>query len=210
MKTAILVLTLAMTALGVTWYNWGYCESTAAGIVGGDNNWYGVRFTPPDDCSTGNVENIQMWSAATSGYNNAGVRLRIFKFIPSQTYPITEAWSQNYNFTMPATVPAGEWVTYTLNPAFVYIRSESPEFLVAFQSEHAPSQPTWLSMIGYDGEIGTLNRNYVVVGKNMPSPQDWSLSSQGDYMFRIAFSYTPDLTPVLPTSLGNIKATYNQ
>ncbi len=210
MKTFAFILITVITGFSVTIHDWGYCDSPAAGMVGGSNNWYGVHYTPPADCTTGTISQIEMWCGATTGYTNADVRLRIFKFLPSMTNPITEAWSGNYNFDIPDTGPTGNWVTFNLSTPFAYVRSVSPDFLVAFQSEHAPSQPTWVSKIGYDGTLGTPNRNWRAVNVNMPAPSDWAISPQGDYMFRLTFTYTPQLTPVLPTSLGNIKAVYNQ
>jgi len=209
MKTALLILTISLAAFGVTLNDWGYCDSPAAGVAGGNNNWYGVRFTPPDDCNTGTISQIKMWTASSAGFTNPTIHLRVFKFISSQTNPITEAWSPTYNFPITSPGTTGTWVTYNLSTPFVYVRSTSPDFLVAFQSEHAPSQTSWISQIGYDGTIGTPNRNWVVVNHNMPAPSDWSLSAQGDYMIRLTFTYTPTTTPVLPTSLGNIKAVYN-
>jgi len=198
-----------LAALSITMEQWGYCGPTAAGMTGGSHNWYGVHFTPPADAYTATISQIEMWCGASPGYSNADVRLRIFKFIATQPNPITETWSQNYNFDIPATGPTGNWVTFNLVPAFVYNRSVSPEFLVAFQSETAPSNPSQYSMIGYDGEISTPNRNWIALDKNMPLPSDWSLSTQGDYMFRLTFNYTPSGSPVEPTSLGNIKAVYH-
>jgi hypothetical protein len=210
MKAAILVLMISMAAFGLTLNDWGYCDSPAAGAVGGNNNWYGVRFTPPADCNTGTISQIQMWTAtSTASFTNPTVHLRVFKFVSSQTNPITEPWSPTWNFPITSPGTTGAWVTYNLNTPFTYDRSVAAEMLIAFQSEHAPSHDTWVSEIGYDGSIGTPNRNYVVVNKNMPTPADWSLSAQGDYMIRLTFTYTPQLTPVLPTSLGNIKAVYN-
>ena len=209
MKTALLILAICMAAFGVTLNDWGYCDSPAAGVVGGDNNWYGVRFTPPADCNTGTISQIDMWTASTAGFTNPTIHLRIFKFVSGQTNPITEAWSPTWNFPITSPGTTGNWVTYNLSNPFTYDRAVAAEFVVAFQSEHAPSQNTWLSKIGYDGTVSTPNRNYIVVNKNMPQPSDWSLSAQGDYMIQLTFTYTPQTTPVLPTSLGNIKAVYN-
>jgi hypothetical protein len=152
-----------------------------------------------------------MWTATSNAsYTGPIIHLRVFKFIAGETYPITEPWSPTWNFSITSPGTTGAWVTYNLSSPFLIDRSVADEFVVAFQSEHAPSQPTWVSEIGYDGSVGTPNRNWIVVGHNMPQPADWSLSSQGDYMIRLTFTYTPTTTEVLPTSLGNIKAVYNK